>query len=524
MKKNHTYEQIKVSELKGYEKNARIHSAEQIQQVVNSIKEFGFTNPVLIDEENILIAGHGRTEAAKILGLEKVPAIRLNGLSRSQKKALRIADNQLALNATWDEDLLAAELEEIHLENFDLDLLGFDDEFLENLLDLETEEKEVIQDRVPDKEAERDKRVNVGDIWQLGRHRLICGDCTDKKTIEKLMNGKKADLVFTDPPYGMKKEKDGVLNDNLNFENLLEFNKQWIPITFENTKENGSWYCFGIDEPLMDIYSEILKPMIKEKKITFRNYITWFKGNGNGQRVESQNMYARASEKLLFVMCGVQGFNNNKEFYNEAFEGIREYLESEAKRVKLTSKLLTEITGVQMYSHWFSKSQFTIIPKVHYLKLKEYYNGQAFCLEYDELKNLLNKKEYKENHKTLSAAVVENRAYFDNTHDSMSDVWIYKTNPFGKTRNEFLKEVADAGGHATPKPLFICERAIKSSSREGEIVLDVFGGSGSTLITCEQINRTCFMSELSPDWCDVILERWENLTGKKAVKLKGLDK
>ena len=161
MTKNHKYEQIKVSELKGYEKNARIHSAEQVQQVVNSIKEFGFTNPVLIDEENILIAGHGRTEAAKILGLEQVPAIRLNGLTDAQKKALRIADNQLALNATWDEDLLAAELEEIHLENFDLDLLGFDDDFLGNLLSDSDENYEDENEKEAPKDFEEVKEEKL---------------------------------------------------------------------------------------------------------------------------------------------------------------------------------------------------------------------------------------------------------------------------------------------------------------------------------------------------------------------------
>lgn len=318
----------------------------------------------------------------------------------------------------------------------------------------------------------------------------------------------KADLVFTDPPYGMKKEADGVANDNLNYDDLLEFNKKWIPLSFDALKENGSWYCWGIDEPLMDIYSGILKPMIKENKITFRNYITWDKGTGFGQTSELGRSYSVATEKCLFVMCGVQGFNNNKDHYDETFEGIRSYMEGEAKRVGLTAKKVYEITGVQMYGHWFTKSQFVIIPEVHYKKLQAYYDGEAFCMDYNKLKSLFNAAE----HESLKAAVYAKRAFFDNTHDNMNDVW-----HFTRTSE---KERELAGGHATPKPIALCSRAIKSSSREGEIVLDLFGGSGSTLIACEQLGRKCYAMEFEPKWCDVIIKRWETLTGLKAIKIK----
>ena len=183
-----------------------------------------------------------------------------------------------------------------------------------NQLDLENPaENETYEDDFDYEEEINNEEPPItqpGDIWQLGRHRLLCGDSTDKDCIDRLMNGKKADLVFTDPPYGMKKEKDGVANDNLNYDDLLEFNKRWIPLTFEALKENGSWYCWGIDEPLMDIYSHILKPMMKQNKITFRNLITWDKGtNGNGINTEGGRMFAANDEKCLFVMCGVQGFS-----------------------------------------------------------------------------------------------------------------------------------------------------------------------------------------------------------------------
>ena len=253
----------------------------------------------------------------------------------------------------------------------------------------------------------------------------------------------------------------------------------------------------------MDIYSNILKPMQKENKITFRNLLTWDKGDAGAGGVsfmgkDGLRSYPVGSEKCLFVMCGVQGFNNNQDNYFEGWEPVRQYLVGEAEKVGLTPQKLKEICGVGMYSHWFGKSQFAFITEEHYKELQDYYSKKeydAFKKEYDELK-----KEY-----------YSTRAYFDNTHDTMTDVWA-----MGRISHE---EKMQAGGHATPKPIALCSRAIKSSSREGEIVLYVFGGSGSTLIACEQLNRKCFMCELDGHYCDVIISRWENFTGKTAVKV-----
>lgn len=184
---------------------------------------------------------------------------------------------------------------------------------------------------------------------------------------------------------------------------------------------------------------------------------------------------------------------------------------AEAKKVGLNAKKLTELTGVQMFGHWFSKSQFTIIPENHYKKLQAAFDDRAFTMAYDDLKNLLDLEADGE-HKSLLDAVMAKRAYFDNTHDKMKSVW-----EFPRTKGA---ERAECGGHATPKPLALCARAIKSSTRENETVLDVFGGSGSTLIACEQLKRKCFMVELDPHYCDVIIARWEKLTGQKAVKVE----
>ena len=491
----------KIDDLIPYDNNPRKND-EAVDKVALSISAFGFKVPVVIDANNIIVTGHTRVKSAKKLGMTEVPCLIADDLTDEQIKAFRLADNKVAEFSQWDEEKLMKELEGL---DSDMSLYGFEE--LEKEID---ELGEVEEDEIS--EVPEEPKAKLGDIWQLGSSRLICGDSTDVAVIDRLMDGTKADLVFTDPPYGMKKESEGVLNDNLNFDDLLDFNRQWIPLTFGALKDNGSWYCWGIDEPLMDIYSNILKPMQKKNKITFRNLITWDKGDAGAGGVsfmgkDGLRSYPVSDEKCLFVMCGVEGFNNNLEHYNEAYEPIRAYMESQAKAVGLNSKTLTEICGVQMYGHWFTKSQYAIIPRNHYEKLQQYYNGEAFTLPYDDMKNLFDNGKDGE-FKTFRDAIMAKRAFFDNTHDKMKSVW-----EFGRTKGA---ERAECGGHATPKPIALCSRAIKSSSREGEIVLDVFGGSGSTLIACEQLNRKCYMAELSPEYCDVILQRYINFKGSNA--------
>lgn len=478
----------KISDLTPYEKNPRKNDA-AVQYVANSIKEFGFKVPVVIDREGVIVAGHTRLKAAKKLMLEEVPCIIADDLTDEQIKAFRLADNKVSEFASWDAELLDEEIQDIN--DIDMSEFGFDDSVFD-----EQENPEIIEDEAPE---EAESRCKAGDLWKLGGHRLICGDSTSSVIIDTLMDGQKADMVFTDPPYGMKKENVGVLNDNLNHDDLLEFNRQWIPITFGALKDNGSWYCWGIDEPLMDIYSEILKPMKKANKITFRNLITWDKGNGQGQNSENSRCYAIADEKCLFVMCGVQGFNDNADNYFEGWEPIRKYLEAECNKCG-GSKIWKQMLGNQMGKHYFTKSQWLFPTAENYEKMQAFGKEfKAFPKEYEEIK-----KEYEEIKKEFYGT----RAYFNNTHDNMNNVW-----HFSRTSE---REKKDTGGHATPKPIALCSRAIKSSSREGEIVLDVFGGSGSTLIACEQLNRQCYMCELDPHYCDVIITRWEKFTGKKA--------
>ena len=478
-------EYVKLSEIKPYSGNAKTHPREQIEQIKKSINEVGFNDPIGVWHGEI-VEGHGRYMAAQELGLDTVPIIRLDSLTDEQRRAYALIHNKLTMNSDFDFDLLNIELEGI----FDIDMsdFGFDLNF-----DDDKTTEEIVEDEVPE---EVETRCKLGDIWQLGESRLICGNSTDHAVIDRLMDGAKADMVFTDPPYGMKKENKGVLNDNLNFDDLLDFNRQWIPLTFGALKNNGSWYCWGIDEPLMDIYSNILKPMARENKITFRNLITWDKGNGQGQLSSGFMMYPIADEKCLFVVCGIQCLTLNADQYWEEYEPIRKYLYDERIKCGWDVPTMKTIAGHSDKSrdHWTSKSQFNLPTKEVYEKFQKWakdHNVKAFEKEYEQLR-----KEYE-----------QLRAYFDNTHDNMNNVWHFDR--AGKDEREHT------GGHATPKPIALCSRAIKSSSREGEIVLDVFGGSGSTLIACEQLNRKCYMAELDPKYVSVIVNRWLNFTGRK---------
>jgi DNA modification methylase len=419
------------------------------------------------------------------------------------------------VNLAWDK----AELESIsdQVEGFDVGDFGFEIEDLPQVVmptDKQGEgegkpQTEVKEDDF-DPDAHYETKVKAGEVWQLGEHRLMCGDSTDADAVAKLMNGERADLVFTDPPYGMKKESEGVLNDNLNFDDLLEFNKRWIPLTFANLKDNGSWYCWGIDEPLMDIYSNILRPMQKRNEITFRNLITWDKKHGQGQNSEGFRMYPIADEKCLFVMTGVQDFSTNADNYFEKWEPIRIYLKEQRDAMKWSNGDMKRMVGHSETSgcHWFDKSQWMFPTEEEYRTWQKYAEGKAFTRPYEDIRkefDAIKAEEDKRRHEWQST-----RAYFNNTHDNMNNVW-----HFDRTSAE-EREGLD---HATPKPLALCARGIKTSSRDGEIVLDVFGGSGSTMIACEQLGRKCRMMELDPHYCTIIIARWEKLTGQKAIKL-----
>ncbi len=482
----------KTSDLIPYVNNARTHDEEQVTQIASSIKEFGFTNPVLIDQENGIIAGHGRVRAAQKLNLDELPCIVLKDLSEAQKKAYIIADNKLALNSGWNEDLLKIEIEELQGMDFDIDLLGFDSTELDDILSLADSDNEGLTD--PDEVPEPPGQPvnNVGDVWQLGKHRLMCGDSTIKNNIEILMNHQKASLLHSDPPYGMGKEKDGVLNDNLYRDKLYDFQRQWLTETRLFIKDNASVYIWGNSPDLWRLWYGYIE---KSEPTTYRNHIIWDKGSGQGMGSDSHRMYVISSESCFFYVLGVQGFNNNADNYFSGWDTIRLYLLEEVKKTGLTRKELAKILGhsERLLGHYIDKSQFELIPEHQYLKFQNYFKNNkydVFKKEYDEIK-----KEF-----------YSTRSYFDNTHDIMTDVW-----RFNRVTGEYRE------GHPTPKPVKIAERIIKTSTENEGICLDPFGGSGSTMIACETTGRACYMMELAEHYCDVIIKRWQDFTGKEAT-------
>jgi len=214
----------KVKDLIPYINNSRTHSEEQITQLVSSIKEFGFTNPILLAPDNSIIAGHGRLQAVKRLGHEEVPCIVVEGLTKTQIKALIIADNQLALNAGWDLEKLSVEIEGLEADKFDLNILGFEDEFLKDLLHKENSGL-TDEDEIP--EVKENAKSKLGDIFVLGNHRLMCGDSTSKDNLKLILNDNRIDMVFTDPPYNIDykgiKDQRKILNDKMDDDSFVEF-------------------------------------------------------------------------------------------------------------------------------------------------------------------------------------------------------------------------------------------------------------------------------------------------------------
>lgn len=346
---------VPLKDLRPNPKNPNQHPPEQIKLLSSIIRATGWRGPITVSKRSgYIVKGHGRMMAAELGDMAEAPVDYQDYASEAEELADLTADNRIAELATTDNKLLAEVFADIDTGEIPFMLSGYTEEEYGNIV---TALSEALHDDEMEKEdgdtapetPPEEPFTEPGDLWMMGDHRLYCGDSLKMGDIQKVTNGQRADLVFTDPPYGMGKESDGVQNDNQNQNDLLEFNKKWIALSFSILKENGSWYCWGIDEPLMDIYAFILRPMIAANQITFRNYITWAKHSAFGVNSELMRSYPRETEKCLFVMRGVEGFNNNKDHFNDAYEAILDYMIGEAQKVGLKAKQLTEITGVQMW-------------------------------------------------------------------------------------------------------------------------------------------------------------------------------
>jgi len=396
------YKKAKTSDLVPYARNSRTHSETQVSKIAASIKEFGFLNPIITDGNNGIVAGHGRVMAAQKLGLDELPTIDAAHLSEAQRRAYVIADNRLALDAGWDDEMLRVELGDLDSQGFDLSLTGFD---LDEISDLMADETEGLTDDDAVPEAPEVPITVEGDVWLLGRHRLMCGDSTSIDAVDKLMDGGRADMVFTDPPYGMSYgggragavgstdgtvKKHGVIKgDDLQGDDLIGMIRDAVGSAISVCKSGAAKYvCFP-----WRTYSEF-EAALEQIGMTVSACIVWDK-----KSIGLGNANYRPQHEFIFYSKG------------DSWHGDK----------------------------------------------------------------------------------------------SQSDVWYNSRGATG------------AYVHPTQKPVELVEKAINNSSKGQDVVIDVFGGSGSTLIACEKTARDCRMMELDPKYCDVIITRWQEFTGQKAT-------
>lgn len=490
-------EQWPIEKLIPYAKNSRTHSEEQVSQIAASIKEWGFTTAVLVDESGGIIAGHGRVMAARKLGMASIPVMVATGWTDAQKRAYVIADNKLALNAGWDNELLALELGELGDLGFDLQLTGFTDDEIKALMPDEVVDCLTDPDDAP--EVQENPVTVTGDVWIMGKHRLMCGDSTNISDVEKLMDGATAQLLHADPPYGMGKASDGVANDNIYDEDLDKFQMEWWATFRTFLTDNASAYIWGNAPDLWRLWYR--GGLGDSEKLELRNQIVWDKKNIAGMASPGLTQYPIATEHCLFFQIGDQFRGNiNADDFPASWEPMRAYMEQEAKRSGMASADVKRICGVSMYSHWFTRSQFNLIPEKHYRALAEFYPGH-FARPWRDLK-----AEWDRVKGGPTSEIQGARSYFDNAHDIMRDVW------------EFPRVTGDERhGHATPKPVAMMERVMKSSLPKGGLCLEPFGGSGATLMGAEKSGRVCYTMEMQGKYVDVIIRRWQDFTGKQAT-------
>lgn len=490
---------FKVSDLVPASYNPRKIDKKQRSGLKKSLEKFGYLQDVIVnvrDNKNIIVGGHRRLEG---LGLELSEEIECTivDLGELQEKALNVALNNRHISGDYETEGLEKILAELKDGLEDFDELNFDDLAVEFDFNFEVEPPGEA-DNIPD--IPEAPVIKLGDLIELGEHRLLCGDSTDKVQVERLMNGKKAVLLHADPPYGMGKEKDGVENDNLYREKLDAFQIDWWKTYRPFLEDNASVYIWGNAEDLWRMW--FLKLSLLER-FTLRNEIIWNKEHGQGENSSQHRMFPTATERCLFFMIGEQGFNNNADNYWEGWEPIRKYLFDQRMKMGWNIPEMKRIVGHSDLSrdHWTSRSQWLFVTRDVYNKMREAAQGDAFKKDYDELK-----KDYDE----LKQEFYSTRAYFNNTHENMTDVWGFQR-VIGDERH----------GHATPKPVAMMERIIKSSCPKGGIVIEPFCGSGSTLIGAEKINRRCFTMDMTPKYIQMTIQRWCDYTDKTEIKING---
>lgn len=481
--------------LKPHPKNPNNHPDLQIDLLAKIIKHQGWRNPIVVSKRSgFVIAGHARLSASILLGSDLVPVDYQDFESESDELAHLLADNKLAELADPDESMLSDILRELTEDGVDTELAGFDANELTDLINTFDEVQNDAEPQIDNAEKLCKKwEVQSGQIWQLGKHLLMCGDSTNSKHLQRLMGKEKANLVHADPPYGMGKESDGVINDNLYKKELDAFQMKWWTTCRPFLNDNAGAYIWGNDEDLWRLW--FCGGLSESETLSFRNEIVWDKGN-SGMAVGSVTRKLQRSERCLFFMIGEQDSILNADQYWQGWEPIRKYLCSERDKAGLKNWQMNEACGKQnMTQPAFTKGGFRLILKEDYLKLRDLSGGKCFNKNYDELLKWYNELKEKFN---------STRGFFDNTHENMTDVW------------SFLRVHGDERhNHATPKSLDMIVRAVKSACPIDGIVFEPFIGSGTTLMACENSKRLCRGIELQPKYCATTIERWAEATGGK---------
>lgn len=417
-------EYMTLDKLKPYEKNARKHQKADLSTIKASISEFGMSDPIGVwGKDNIIVEGHGRYLACKELGIDKVPVIHLDHLTDEQRRAYALAHNKTAEMSEWDFDLLGEELADIL--DIDMSDFGFDAE-------VEEQNSGTVKEDDFEVELPEEPKAKQGDIYQLGNHRLMCGDSTSVTDVEKLMNGCKASLLVTDPPYNVNYEGSAgkIMNDSMDNDSFRQFLRDAFTTADVVMNDGAVFYIWHADSEGYNFRGACFDVGWK-----VRQCLIWVKNS----LVLGRQDYQWKHEPCLY------GWKDGTHFWN----GGR--------------KERTTITDFDIF-------ELRDKSKEELLKFIEEY-----CCDHEDIETSI----------------------------------IYEEKPSKNAE------------HPTMKPIKLLARSVKNSSKEGDNVLDLFGGSGSTLITCEQLNRKCFMMELDPHYVDVIIARWEKFTGQKAVLLNG---
>ena len=425
---------VNIDDVKPYESNPRVNDG-AVDAVAASLREFGFRQPIVVDEHNVIIVGHTRWKAAKKLGLAKVPVHVARDLTPERVKAYRIADNQTATIADWNYELLPIELKDLQAADFNLDLLGFGEEELAKLLDGGVQEGQADPDEVPAPPDEATTRP--GDLWILGDHRLLCGDSGRAEDVDRLLEGAAVHLVNTDPPYNVGVASRS--NNAIAASGDRPIGQQGMDIAI---RKGGH----KVDKKLRAKDRALVNDFISDEEFA-RLLRAWF---GNIQRVLEPG-------RSFYIWGGYSNIWN----YPNALRDCELYF-----------------------------SQMIIWVKEH---------------------PVLTRKDFMGNHEWSFYGWREGAAHKFFGPANVTDVWsVKKVNPQSMV-------------HLTEKPVELAVRAIQYSSLAGGNVLDLFGGSGSTLIGCEQTGRNAFLMEIDPLYCDVIVQRWEQFTGKKAERVTAQD-